>query len=97
VREGGTGQRSPQQAVELAVEDGGGDAQELPLGVSSTIEIFIEPRREGRRRRCRGHPGHHPGVPHVFQAFAALLDEGDAALNRAARFVRDNTAQKAAA
>ncbi|TVY98995.1 alpha/beta hydrolase [Trebonia kvetii] len=38
-----------------------------------------------------------PGVPHVFQAFAALLDEGDAALNRAARFVRDTTAQKAAA
>jgi acetyl esterase/lipase len=37
------------------------------------------------------------GVPHVFQAFAALLDEGDAALNRAARFVRDNTAQNAAA
>ena len=36
-----------------------------------------------------------PGVPHVFQAFAALLDEGDAALNRAARFVRDNTAPKA--
>ena len=39
-----------------------------------------------------------PGVPHVFQAFAALLDEGDAALNRAARFVTDNaTTQKAAA
>jgi epsilon-lactone hydrolase len=38
-----------------------------------------------------------PGVPHVFQAFAALLDEGDAALNRAARFVKDNTAQKTAA
>jgi acetyl esterase/lipase len=38
-----------------------------------------------------------PGVPHVFQAFAALLDEGDAALNRAARFIRDNTSQKAAA
>jgi acetyl esterase/lipase len=38
-----------------------------------------------------------PGVPHVFQAFAALLDEGDAALNRAARFVQDNAAQKAAA
>ena len=38
-----------------------------------------------------------PGVPHVFQAFAALLDEGDAALNRAARFVKDNTFQKAAA
>ena len=32
-----------------------------------------------------------PGVPHVFQAFAALLNEGDAALNRAARFVNDNT------
>jgi hypothetical protein len=28
---------------------------------------------------------------------AALLDEGDAALNRAARFATDNTAQKAAA
>jgi epsilon-lactone hydrolase len=38
-----------------------------------------------------------PGVPHVFQAFAALLEEGDAALNRVARFVKDNTAQKAAA
>jgi epsilon-lactone hydrolase len=37
-----------------------------------------------------------PGVPHVFQAFAALLDEGDAALRRAARFVADNTAQTAA-
>jgi acetyl esterase/lipase len=36
-----------------------------------------------------------PGVPHVFQAFAAILEEGDAALNRAARFVKDNTAQKA--
>jgi epsilon-lactone hydrolase len=34
-----------------------------------------------------------PGVPHVFQAFAALLDEGDAALDRIARFVRDNTAR----
>jgi epsilon-lactone hydrolase len=32
-----------------------------------------------------------PGVPHVFQAFAALLDEADAALNRAARFIHDNT------
>ena len=38
-----------------------------------------------------------PGVPHVFQAFAALLDEGDAALNRAARFINDNTTQKIAA
>jgi monoterpene epsilon-lactone hydrolase len=38
-----------------------------------------------------------PGVPHVFQAFAAILDEGDAALNRAARFIHDNTAQTAAA
>ncbi|HEY6494021.1 MAG TPA: alpha/beta hydrolase [Trebonia sp.] len=38
-----------------------------------------------------------PGVPHVFQAFAALLDEADAALNRAAGFIRDHTAQKAAA
>jgi epsilon-lactone hydrolase len=38
-----------------------------------------------------------PGVPHVFQAFAALLDEGDAALNRATRFIRDNTAEKPAA
>jgi monoterpene epsilon-lactone hydrolase len=28
-----------------------------------------------------------PGVPHVFQGFAALLDEGDAALNRAAEFL----------
>jgi acetyl esterase/lipase len=38
-----------------------------------------------------------PGVPHVFQAFAALLDEGDAALDRIVRFVKDNTAQKVVA
>jgi monoterpene epsilon-lactone hydrolase len=29
-----------------------------------------------------------PGVPHVFQGFAALLDEGNAALERAAAFLR---------
>jgi acetyl esterase/lipase len=29
-----------------------------------------------------------PGVPHVFQAYAAVLDEGDAALDRAAAFLR---------
>ena len=28
-----------------------------------------------------------PGVPHVFQAFAAILDEGDAALDRAGSFI----------
>jgi epsilon-lactone hydrolase len=28
-----------------------------------------------------------PGVPHVFQAYAAVLDEGDRALNRAAKFL----------
>jgi acetyl esterase/lipase len=28
-----------------------------------------------------------PGVPHVFQAYAAVLDEGDAALGRAAHFL----------
>ena len=28
-----------------------------------------------------------PGVPHVFQGFAAVLDEGDAALDRAAAFL----------
>jgi acetyl esterase/lipase len=29
-----------------------------------------------------------PGVPHVFQAFAAVLDEGDVALNRVTEFLR---------
>ena len=38
-----------------------------------------------------------PGVPHVFQAFAGLLDEGDAALDRIARFVKDNAVHKIAA
>src|SRR5258705_13617030 len=28
-----------------------------------------------------------PGVPHVFQGFAAMLDEGDAALDRASTFL----------
>jgi epsilon-lactone hydrolase len=31
-----------------------------------------------------------PAVPHVFQAFAGILEEGDAALDRAAAFVADN-------
>ena len=34
-------------------------------------------------------------VPHVFQAFAALLDEGNAALDRVARFVKANTRELA--
>jgi monoterpene epsilon-lactone hydrolase len=33
-----------------------------------------------------------PGVPHVFQAFAAILDEGDAALTSAADFLRTHLA-----
>ncbi|WP_349897646.1 alpha/beta hydrolase [Parafrigoribacterium soli] len=33
-----------------------------------------------------------PGVPHVFQAFAAILEEGDAALERATRFIGDHLA-----
>jgi len=32
-----------------------------------------------------------PGVPHVFQAFAAVLDEGEAALTRAGAFLRAHT------
>ena len=32
------------------------------------------------------------GVPHVFQAFAAMLDEADAALDRASAFLRSNLA-----
>ena len=32
-----------------------------------------------------------PGVSHVFQAFARLLEEGDDVLSRAARFIRSNT------
>jgi epsilon-lactone hydrolase len=28
-----------------------------------------------------------PGVPHVFQAYAAILDEGEAALSRAVAFL----------
>ena len=33
-----------------------------------------------------------PGVPHVFQAFAAILDEGDAALTSAGEFLRAHLA-----
>ena len=33
-----------------------------------------------------------PGVPHVFQAYAAVLDEGDAALRRAAIFLKNHFA-----
>jgi acetyl esterase/lipase len=33
-----------------------------------------------------------PGAPHVFQAYAAMLDEGDAALDRAATFLKANFA-----
>jgi epsilon-lactone hydrolase len=37
-----------------------------------------------------------PGVPHVFQAYAALLDEGEAALTRAGDFLREHTGTPAA-
>jgi acetyl esterase/lipase len=37
-----------------------------------------------------------PGVPHVFQAFAAVLDEGEAALTRAGAFLRAHTGTAAA-
>jgi acetyl esterase/lipase len=37
-----------------------------------------------------------PGVPHVFQAFAAILDEGEAALTRAGAFLRQHTGTAAA-
>jgi monoterpene epsilon-lactone hydrolase len=30
-----------------------------------------------------------PGAPHVFQAYAAMLDEAEAALNRAADFLME--------
>lgn len=33
-----------------------------------------------------------PGVPHVFPAYAAVLDEGDAALSRAANFLKTHFA-----
>jgi monoterpene epsilon-lactone hydrolase len=36
-----------------------------------------------------------PGVPHVFQAFAGVLDEGNAALDRVAVFVANNLDVKA--
>ena len=35
-----------------------------------------------------------PGVPHVFQAFAAVLDEGEAALTRAGAFLRQHIAAR---
>jgi acetyl esterase/lipase len=38
-----------------------------------------------------------PGVPHVFQAFAAVLDEGEAALNRAGTFLREHLRTSATA
>jgi acetyl esterase/lipase len=35
-----------------------------------------------------------PGVPHMFQAFAAILDEGEAALTRAGAFLRQRLGQR---
>jgi epsilon-lactone hydrolase len=35
-----------------------------------------------------------PGVPHVFQGFAAMLDEGDAALTSAGEFLRAHLAHQ---
>ena len=37
-----------------------------------------------------------PGVPHVFQAYAAILDEGEAALARAGAFLREHASPAAA-
>jgi len=38
-----------------------------------------------------------PGVPHVFQAFSGFLEEGNAALDRAAAFVADHLGSTASA
>jgi acetyl esterase/lipase len=38
-----------------------------------------------------------PGVPHVFQGFAAMLDEGDAALTSAGQFLRAHLSPRFAA
>lgn len=38
-----------------------------------------------------------PGVPHVFQAFAGILDEGNAALDRVAAFVEEHLTAKVVA
>jgi acetyl esterase/lipase len=38
-----------------------------------------------------------PGVPHVFQGYAAMLDEGDAALDRASEFLNTQFAANRAA
>jgi epsilon-lactone hydrolase len=37
-----------------------------------------------------------PGVPHLFQAFSAILDEGDAALSRVTAFLSDHLGAPAA-
>jgi acetyl esterase/lipase len=37
-----------------------------------------------------------PGVPHVFQGYAAMLDEGDAALDRASAFLNTQFVNRAA-
>lgn len=37
-----------------------------------------------------------PGVPHVFQGFAAMLDTADAALTRAGSFIREHLLSGAA-
>lgn len=58
------------------------------------------PDRRGAEMPAAGRVGGDEDVSEakrlVFQAFDALLDEGDAALDRIARFVKDNTVHKVA-
>ena len=52
------------------------------------------PRPASRHRRRRGHPRHHPRVPHVFQAYHAILDEAAAALDRAGQLLSAHPRQR---
>jgi monoterpene epsilon-lactone hydrolase len=78
-----------------------GDLQGLPpmLIQSGSLEILLS---DAVRLASRAAVGDVrvtldvvPGVPHVFQAYAAVLDEGEAALGRAAKFLAEGWAASA--
>ena len=64
-----------------------------PLIIQRGSDLKGVPRRRrspcppSRRRRRRGHARDRCRVPHVFQAYSALLDEAAAALDRAGRLL----------
>lgn len=76
----------------------GGQFTVAGRSAGATVKAVPDARATTGRRSVRVWiPDVTAGVPHVFQSFTGSLDEADAALDRAGRFILDRLATAPAA